>query len=125
MTISIRATADPTTSTIALVIESEDGKADFQLDMNQVVHMFAALTQALHDIPADRTSQLSDLTPALRAEPSYQIGSSPQGDLVLLIQASPLPPFHFVFDDEAATTLRKSLEQFLNVPRSMRYQLPQ
>lgn len=125
MAISIQATANPAANTIKLEIADENGKATFELDMHQVVHMFAALTQALQGIlSSNRTEQLSELPPAVRARPSYQIASSPEGDLVLILQATPLPPFHFLFRDDAVSDLRSQLEQFLAIPRPMRYQRP-
>ena len=120
MIISIRATANSRTNKIALAISDEHTEAEFQLDMYEVVHVFAALTQAFQDIPDDHIAQLANLPPALRTEPSYQIASSPEGDLVLIFRASPLPPFQFVFKDDAVSNLRSALREFLNIPRSMK-----
>jgi hypothetical protein len=116
----IQIEADAVGSDIELQLSDETRNAQFRLDTREVTYLLLKLCQAIRSIPSDPTAPLGVKAPVLIAWPSFQVGTTPQGELAIMVRPDPLPPMELRMSDEGARNLIEGLSKGLTMPRQPR-----
>jgi hypothetical protein len=116
----IQIEADAVGSDIELRLSDETRNAQFRLDTREVTYLLLKLCQAIRSIPSDPTAPLGVEAPVLIAWPSFQVGTTPQGELAVMARPDPLPPMELRMSDEGARDLIEGPSKGLTMPRQPR-----
>jgi hypothetical protein len=103
---------------IEVTIRDDNGQsASAQIDRHQSFAMILSIVQVLGKLPLDREAPLHGQQPVLTLKnPSFQIGVTPNGGIMLAIRPDPFPPLEFEFDAQLVAKLIDDLRIAANVP---------
>jgi hypothetical protein len=116
----IRIEVDAVGAGIELQLSDENGTALFRLNTREVTILLLKVCEAIRSIPSDPTAPLGVEAPVLIAWPSFQVGTTPQGELAVMVRPDPLPPMELRMSDEGARNLIEGLSNGLAMPRQPR-----
>lgn len=93
----------------------------FRLTRHEVAALLLRLTEAIRLLPSDPTKPLRIEGPFLIVSyPSFQLGTTPAGELALMVRPDPLPPMEIRFSDDGARKLIEDLSEGLKMVRQPR-----
>ena len=108
----------PAGNHIALTIRDDNDQSfSAQADRHQSFALILSIVQALESLPLDRKAPIEGQQPALTSnDPSFQVGVTPSGGIVLTIRPDPFPPLAFKFDAQSVAKLINDLRTAANIP---------
>ena len=93
----------------------------FRLTRHEVAVLLLRLTEAIQSLHSDPTKPLGIEGPFLIVSyPSFQLGTTPSGELALMVRPDPLPPMEIRFSDDGARKLIEDLSEGLKMARQPR-----
>lgn len=103
---------------IELTIRDDNGQsASVQIDHHGSFAVILSIVQALRALPFDREAQIHGQQPVLTSkDPSFQVGVTPNGGIMLAIRPDPFPPLEFEFDAQVVAKLINDLRIAANIP---------
>jgi hypothetical protein len=101
----------PAGNHIALTIRDDnDQSVSVQADRYQSFAAILSIVQALESLPLDRKAPIHGQQPVLTSKnPSFQVGVTPNGGIMLTIRPDLFPPLAFEFDAQSVAKLINDL----------------
>jgi hypothetical protein len=97
--------------------DDNDRYVSVQADRHQSFAMIVSIVQALGSLPLDRKASILGQQPVLTSnDPSFQVGVTPSGGIILTIRPDPFPPLAFEFDAQSVAKLINDLRIAANIP---------
>src|ERR1700730_7149207 len=96
--------------------DDNDHSVSVQADRHQSFAMIVSIVQALGSLPLDREAPILEQQPVLTSnDPSFQVGVTPSGGIILTIRPDPFPPLAFEFDAQSVAKLINDLRIAANI----------
>lgn len=97
--------------------DDNERSVSVQADRHQSFAMIVSIVQALESLPLDRKAAIYGQQPVLTSnDPSFQVGVTPNGGIMLTIRPDPFPPLAFEFNAQSVAKLINDLRIAANIP---------